>query len=72
MEWIGSKVLLSDPFYPSSKLCSGCGHKKDELNLSERVYICEACGLDIDRDYNASLNLRSVYSRSTTASSAGS
>ena len=72
LEWIGSKVLLADRFYPSSKLCSGCGNKKEELNLSERVYVCDSCGLELDRDYNASLNLRSVYSCSTTASSAGS
>jgi putative transposase len=72
LEWIGSKALFVDTFYPSSKLCSDCGNKKDELNLSERVYVCEVCGLEIDRDLNASLNLRSVYSCSTTASSAGS
>jgi putative transposase len=72
LEWIGSKLLFVDRFYPSSKLCSGCGNKKVELGLSERVYKCEVCGLEIDRDYNASLNLKSVYSCSSTASSAGS
>ena len=61
IEWVGSKVLLADPFYPSSKLCSGCGNKKDELSLSERVYVCEVCGLEIDRDLNASLNLKNVF-----------
>lgn len=44
-------------FFPSSKLCSSCGHKKENLELSERTYICEACGLSIDRDLNASINL---------------
>lgn len=40
-----------------SKICSGCGNKKKNLKLSERIYRCESCGLEIDRDYNASLNL---------------
>ena len=43
-------------FYPSSKLCSCCGHKKVDLKLSDRVYTCE-CGNEIDRDLNASINL---------------
>lgn len=47
-----------DRFYPSSKRCSFCGHVKDELVLNERIYKCEACGLEIDRDYNASQNLK--------------
>ena len=46
-----------DRFFPSSKLCSNCGHKKENLELSERTYTCEACGLSIDRDLNASINL---------------
>lgn len=44
-------------FYPSSKLCSSCGEKKTDLKLKDRVYQCSSCGLIIDRDYNASLNL---------------
>ncbi|QBJ04072.1 putative transposase [Fusobacterium phage vB_FnuS_FNU3] len=44
-------------FYPSSKLCSRCGHKKKDLKLSDRTYRCSHCGLEIDRDYNASINL---------------
>lgn len=43
--------------YPSSKLCSRCGHKKADLSLSDRTYVCEACGLTIDRDLNAAINL---------------
>lgn len=53
----GCAVVLADRFYPSTLLCSGCGHKKESLPLSERVYCCEACGLVIDRDLNAALNL---------------
>lgn len=49
------EIVKADTFYPSSKTCSRCGKKKD-LTLSDRVYECE-CGLMIDRDYNASINL---------------
>lgn len=44
--------------YPSSKKCSRCGNIKKNLKLSDRIYICNSCGLIIDRDYNASLNIR--------------
>ena len=46
-----------DRFYPSSKLCSCCGHKKEDLKLKDRTYRCENCGLIIDRDLNAAINL---------------
>ena len=46
-----------DRFYPSSKLCSDCGFKKKDLKLSDRIYKCDNCGLVIDRDKNASINL---------------
>ena len=49
--------VMVDRFFPSSKRCSNCGFVKTNLELSERTYKCEACGLVIDRDYNASLNL---------------
>ena len=51
------KHIMVDRFFPSSKRCSNCGFVKASLDLSERTYRCEACGLVIDRDYNASLNL---------------
>jgi len=50
-------LIIADRFYPSSKTCSCCGHIKKDLKLSDRIYICDNCGLVIDRDYNASLNL---------------
>jgi putative transposase len=68
--WYGCEVQVADRFYPSSKTCSHCSHKKLTLGLGERMYICEACGLEIDRDLNAAINLESLYL--TTASSAGS
>lgn len=56
--WYNINLIVADRWYPSSKLCSECGHKKDKLSLSERIYICEECGCVIDRDYNASVNLK--------------
>lgn len=56
-EWLGIVFVEADKWYPSSKLCSRCGHKKEKLSLSERTYTCECCGIVIDRDYNASINL---------------
>lgn len=53
----GIEFLQADKFYPSSKMCSGCGSIKRNLELSDRIYHCDCCGLTIDRDYNASLNL---------------
>ena len=55
--WYGRKVVRVPTFYPSSKTCSGCGNIKETLKLSERIYHCECCGLEIDRDYNASINI---------------
>lgn len=52
-------VMIASRWYPSSKRCSRCGHLKTDLKLSDRVYRCSQCGLEIDRDYNAALNLRS-------------
>ena len=59
-KWYGSELVVVSRTFPSSKLCSRCGHKKQELSLSEREYHCEECGLQIDRDLNAALNLVAV------------
>ena len=53
----GTLLLKVGRFFPSSKKCSGCGHVKEKLSLSEREYICEECGLAIDRDTNAAINI---------------
>lgn len=50
-------LVIADRYYPSSKTCSSCGNIKHNLKLSDRIYKCECCGLTIDRDYNAALNL---------------
>lgn len=52
------ELRVVDRFYPSSKLCSCCGNVKKDLKLSDRVYVCMECGLVIDRDLQASINLR--------------
>ena len=53
----GVKVTKADRFFASSKTCSVCGEKKEDLTLSDRTYHCPHCGAVIDRDLNASLNL---------------
>ena len=56
-KWNNITVIVADRFFPSSKLCSCCGKIKKDLKLSDRVYKCD-CGNMIDRDYQASLNLK--------------
>ncbi|MBI6873563.1 RNA-guided endonuclease InsQ/TnpB family protein [Clostridium aciditolerans] len=56
-EFNGIEFVQADRFYSSSKICSCCGNKKDDLKLKDRIYVCNKCGLEIDRDKNASINL---------------
>ena len=56
--WNNIELRIADRYFPSSKLCHECGAIKKDLKFKDRVYICEECGNVIDRDYNASLNLR--------------
>ena len=67
--WNGGLLVVADRWYPSSKTCSGCGTVKSKLALSEREYECEACGLVIDRDRNAALNLAALAAQFDTAGS---
>ncbi len=64
-EWLTSKcnqhgieLRMVGRFYPSSKTCSCCGFKKVNLSLSDRVFKCNHCYMELDRDFNASLNLK--------------
>ena len=66
--WYGCEFRLADRFYPSTKRCSRCGKVKDAMSLDERTYECEVCGLVMDRDLNAALNLEQLI----TARPAGS
>ena len=52
----GSSLVLANRFFPSSQLCSNCGHRQ-KMPLSVRVYDCPSCGIKLDRDLNASLCL---------------
>ncbi|WP_027416235.1 RNA-guided endonuclease TnpB family protein [Aneurinibacillus terranovensis] len=57
LEGQGKKLIKINKWFPSSKTCSSCGQVKEKLSLSERVFQCE-CGLVIDRDWNASINIK--------------
>ena len=59
-KWYGKELSIIDRFYPSSKTCSNCGWKKEDLTLSDRIFKCEKCGIEIDRDLNAALNIKRV------------
>jgi putative transposase len=54
--WYGLELVVADRWFPSSKTCSGCGTVKADLTLTDRTYTC-ACGLVLDRDVNAAINL---------------
>jgi putative transposase len=53
-------LIKAPRYYPSTKRCSKCGNIRDSVGLSERTYICPVCGLQIDRDLNAAINLMNV------------
>ena len=53
----GKQVIFIDRFYPSSKTCSVCGYKKEDLKLSDREWTCPNCGKKHDRDINAAVNI---------------
>ena len=57
---LGILIVQADRFFASSKICSNCKHKKDDLTLSDRQYQCNHCGRSIDRDTNAAINLRNL------------
>ena len=61
-EKFGCTLVVADRWFPSSKRCHMCGNVKEKLDLSERTYVCEACGLVEDRDVNAAINLE-MYPR---------
>lgn len=58
-KWAGVELVMIDRFFPSSKICSSCGAKKTDLTLSDRIYKCD-CGLILDRDLNAAINLKNT------------
>ena len=69
-EWYGSQVVVADRWYPSSKMCSGCGWVDAELTLADRVFRCRnpeqpACAVVLDRDLNAALKLAKLAGSSS-------
>jgi putative transposase len=80
-EWFGIHLIMAPMFYASSKYCSCCGHKNNELKLSDREWTCKNCNTHHDRDVNAAKNLqyfglwlidKHLVERPTTVSSTGS
>ena len=67
----GAALRVIDRWYPSSKTCSACGAAKAKLSLSERVYRCDACGLAMDRDLNAAVNILVAGSAPETVNAHG-
>ena len=67
----GARLHVIDRWYPSSKTCSNCGTVKAKLSLSERVYHCDECGLVIDRDLNAAINIQVAGSAPETSNARG-
>ena len=66
----GAQVVVADRWYPSSKLCSVCGYKTEDLSLSDRLWTCPKCGSIHDRDVNAARNLEHLATVSSTGSDA--
>jgi len=69
--WQGRKIIKADRFYPSSKTCSVCGHKNNQLTLSIRQWKCPVCRTEHDRDENASKNLYDTELTHLTGGRAG-
>jgi putative transposase len=70
--WYGSRLVVADRWYPSSKTCSACGVVRAKLRLSERTYTCDQCGLVLDRDLNAARNLATLASVATGGNASSS
>jgi len=62
----GSRLAVASRTYPSSKRCSACGRVKNRLALSDREYACDSCGLKMDRDLNAAINILVAASSAET------
>lgn len=83
-EWYGATLVVADRFFPSTQLCSSCGTPNEQVKgyegLNQRSFACGVCGLSLDRDENAAINLRRygldaerrAWDRSPTGGSPGS
>lgn len=61
----GTRLMVADRWYPSSRLCSVCGWKNEALTLKDREWVCPECGSHHDRDHNAALNLKRLVTATT-------
>ncbi len=69
--WYGARLVTAGRFYPSSKTCSACGTVKAKLSLATRTFDCEHCGVVIDRDLNAAVNLAALAAGISTVAGSG-
>jgi putative transposase len=69
--WRGGQVVVADRWYPSSKTCSHCGYRLEELSLDKRQWTCPGCEMQHDRDVNAAINLRNMAVSSTVSACGG-
>jgi putative transposase len=60
MKMSGGKLIIADRWFPSTKKCSVCGNINAGITLSDRIFVCPSCGAEIDRDFNAALNLKAL------------
>ena len=67
----GAVLRVVDRWFPSSKTCSNCGIVKAKLSLAERTFNCDSCGLSIDRDLNAAINIKVAGSAPETLNARG-
>lgn len=70
-EWYGRKIIKIDTWYPSSQVCSNCGHKDGKKALSIREWTCPVCGVHHDRDINAAINILNEGLRIRTVGTTG-
>jgi putative transposase len=68
--WYGCQVIMASRWEPTSKTCSGCGWVNDDLTLADRTFRCEHCGLAVDRDLNAAINLAKLAGSSSDSQNA--
>lgn len=70
-DWYGREIIKIDTWYPSSQICSNCGHKDGKKSLSVREWTCPVCGTHHERDINAAINILNEGLRMKTVGTTG-